>query len=247
MEDKTTIRMWHSVFAVSAATLVVVSMVYWLYTATGKAPLGGSGKADRKVEELSEKITELEAENRKLRDTPPQVKVVTKTVEVAEDKECPEIPGTVCTPCPECQPCPQVGMLSSAATQSSVPVPAASPKEGLRHSTLAAVDSVACSTMDVGAWKMPETCRRLLVDFVKQQVNGEKDFFVLTPVVDSRRYKGKQPELKQAGLGQFRIESAKKTLRSLIDPNIPVFSKKVLQKEQTRGFILERYRVVESN
>ena len=243
MEDKTTIRIWHTVFAVSAVTLVVVSMVYWLYTEKGTGVSAKVQGPDASIEALEKKIAALEEENRDLRNTAPQIKVVTKTVEVPSAKECPEVVSAQCPPCPETKPCVQSHQMPTLAAE---PVKAPAHAEGVRRTVLAAVDSVVCSTMEIGGWKMPETCRRLLGSFVKQGIDGE-DFFVLTPIVDTRRYKGKQPELKQAGLGQFRVESAKKSIRSLIDPNIPVFSKKVIQKEQMRGFVLERYRVVESH
>ncbi len=243
MEDKSTIRIWHGVFALSALTLVIVSMIYWLYGKTGTgAFISGSAPSTKTLER---KIAALEEENAALRSAPPKIKevVVTKTVEVpTAGQECPKAEPVTCEPCPKAAPCAETAVVSTPAV-SQAPESYGETKTA----KLVAVDSVVCRNMNVGEWTLPATCKKALSDFAKQAMDPGRDFFVLTPMVDSKQYKGKQPELKQEGLGQFRIESAKKAMKSLVDPNVHIFSKKALQRDAMRGFILERYRVTESN
>jgi hypothetical protein len=149
------------------------------------------------------------------------------------EKECPKAEPQIVTQAAECAPCPD-----SAATPQAAP----DSKTVVTHKPQA-VATIVCTKMAIGKWEMPARCLKEIKGFLETKPDAQSDFFVITPIVDTRQYKGKQPELKQAGLGQFRAESAKKELKGLVGPNLYIFQKKTIQKHEMRGFVIELYRI----
>lgn len=219
MEDKN-LKLWQIVVALSSLAVVIGSMVYWLYGNVGETQLllSQNGELQEKITACEEQVDTLERENLRLKNAPPQIKEVVVSEPVAA--ECPA--------CPECPKCAEKGTTKIGEFSVGKPV---------------SIASIVCTKMAIGEWEMPKSCEKEIDRFIEKKVDENGNFFVITPIVDTRQYRGKQPELKQAGLGQFRANRAKQSIRETVGPNIAVFQKNVIQKKEMRGFIIELYQV----
>lgn len=231
MNDKN-VKLWQLVLAIISLALVVVSMLYWLYgNMDAEASVDSAEQETLKSQlvEYEDEIASLKRENDRLKSLPPQ--------EVIVEKECPQAAPEVsvqtqeCPPCPECPRSEQV-RISDGGTH----------KELVIQKPMA-VSTTVCTKMAIGKWDMPKKCLKELQGFLDKKLDENTDFFVITPIVDTRKYKGLSPELKQAGLGQYRAESVKKVLKEKMGPNLHIFQKKTMQKHEMRGFVLEIYRI----
>ena len=231
MNDKN-VKIWQLVLALISLALVVVSMLYWLYgNVDGKTPLDTAEQESfaSQISEYEDTITSLKRENERLKSIPPK--------EVIIEKECPatapemSVQPQECAPCPECPEPRQIKVTD---------------QEGHKELTIRkpmAISTTVCTKMAIGKWGMPKSCFKEIRSFLDKQLNENTDFFVITPIVDTRQYRGLSPELKQAGLGQYRAQSVKAVLKEKMGPNIHIFQKKTMQKEEMRGFVLELYRI----
>ncbi len=232
MDDKN-VKLWQVVLAIISLALVIVSMVYWLYGNVDGINAGEESESAQLQEQIIEyegEITSLKAENERLRNMPPK--------EVIVEKECPaETVGAVaqtaeCAPCSECPQPEQVSVATDHMTQKELVI-----KKPM------AISTTVCTKMKIGKWDMPKSCLKEIKNFLDKRLDENRDFFVITPIVDTRKYKGKQPELKQAGLGQYRANSVKRMLKEKVGPNIHIFQKNTMQKHEMRGYVLELYRI----
>lgn len=230
MNDKN-VKLWQLVLALSSLTLVIVSMIYWLYGNIEGKTASDTGEQELlrvQLMEYEEEIATLKRENERLVNLPPK--------EIIVEKECPDSGAAMqageCPPCPECPKAEQISVATDHTTQ----------KELVIQKPMA-VSTTVCTKMKIGKWDMPKSCLKEIKSFLDKRLDENTDFFVITPIVDTRKYKGRQPELKQAGLGQFRAQSIKKVLKEKVGPNIHIFQKNTMQKHEMRGFVLELYRI----
>ena len=209
-------------------------MVYWLNgNLDGKTvDQAQVGELESQIASYEEEIAGLKRENSRLAALPPK--------EVLVEKECPAAGSDIMTQSAECAPCPECPKAETVVTAETEPD--AKSKQVTFHKPTA-VATMVCTKMAIGKWDMPRSCLKELQQFLKTSLDDTSDFFVITPIVDTRRYKGKQPELKQAGLGQYRAESVKKELTQKVGPNLHIFQKKTMQKHEMRGFVVELYRI----
>lgn len=219
------VKLWQVVLALISLTLVVVSMIYWLNSTVAGGTSEETAQLKEQVMGYEEEIASLKEENERLQNLPPK--------EIAVEKECPKTESGTMIQAAECPPCPECPKAETVATVHK-DVVIQKPK---------AVSTTVCTKMAIGKWGMPKSCLKEVKNFLGKHLDENTDFFVITPIVDTRKYKGKQPELKQAGLGQFRAESVKKILKERAGPNIHMFQKKTMQKHEMRGFVLELYHI----
>lgn len=227
MNDKN-VQIWQIVLAIISLGLVIVSMVYWLYgNIDGKSMVGIEEQENLQTQLMvyEEEIATLKEENERLQNMPPK--------EVMVEKECPDTSVAMNTT--ECPPCPEPEQVSVATDHTM--------QKELMIQKPMAISTTVCTKMAVSKWSMPKSCLNEIRSFLGKQLDENRDFFVITPIVDTRKYKGKQPELKQAGLGQYRAESIKKVIKEKVGPNIHIFQKKTMQKHEMRGYVLELYRI----
>lgn len=219
------VKLWQVVLALTSLTLVVVSMIYWLNSSVPGATSEEAAQLKEQVMGYEEEIASLKEENERLQNLPPK--------EITVEKECPTVESDAMMQTAECPQCPECPKAETATTMN---------KDVVIQKPMA-VSTTVCTKMAIGKWGVPKSCQKEVENFLSKHLDENTDFFVITPIVDTRKYKGKQPELKQAGLGQYRAESVKKLLKERVGPNIHMFQKKTMQKHEMRGFVVELYHI----
>jgi hypothetical protein len=192
-------------------TLIVAASIYWW--TTHETHEQQLATKEEQISAAEREIAALKRQVQRLENRPPEIREVIKEVPVPAKPE-------------EEKTAPQAE--EPAVEEIVLRVPKA-------------IDRVACLSMDVGKWTLRESCQAALKKRVHAIYDPDRHFLVITPVVDARPYADPLSELKQAGLAQFRAQSATELLKEQLPEDVLILQKRGEQTEDKRGFILELY------